>query len=422
MNPSMTLRETLERIRALRESVAGLSGSEEAAKIKIILPVLRALGWDTEGSDVDYEYPVGISGDKPDIALLFRNQPVAFVEAKKSGLNLGTPSQVDQVRRYFTSSDAKLCALTNGMDWWLYLARGAEGDDEFKFAELSLLEDPLDELEDDLNMFLGRSKLTKRRGEAATRQALKVLRARIGHGLQPAKLKRIWNDMIDSASAGCLDDELVLLFRKEVYRKFALRPTPEQFAALLRERGSDNGSDHPPPAAPTPPRAPSRAPRDPVPSAAALPPPQGPVPSAPAPPPPPLDHAPEAPAGPHGLLAEGELLVPSSAPLSGRGRNPIAFTLWGERYPIGPYYEIAIGVAEAIYRHHPDNFHRVEQLGGRVISRDPTAFRAQEVAESGWFVDTSHKGKRHIKDARRVLHCCGHNPDDLKLIYGGSDS
>jgi len=376
----MTLRETLEQVRSMQEL---LSDSEEAAKIKIILPVLRSLGWDTEGVDVDYEYQLGDSGDKPDIALLARGQAVAFVEAKRTGQNLGTPSQVDQIRRYFSSSEAKICALTNGFVWWLYLARGAEGDDEFKFAELRLLEDPLEELEQDLAMFLSRDNLTKRRGEAVTKQALRVLRARLGPGLQPARLNDHWKRMLDEASDGRLDSDLVLLFRSSVYKRHSLRPTPEQIATLLREQSRTDGPSQPPPPAPTPSRPPSSPPGNPLPPAAAQ------------------------------LPRQGDDQEPSE--------KPTGFEILGQRHEVRRYFDILVGVAEAIYSQHPTDFHRIgEGRGSRRpwASRNPNELQQPKpIGSSGWYIHTHMDGASTKRRARQLLEHFGYSPDDLKLLY-----
>lgn len=381
----MTVRETLEQVRSTQEF---LSDSEEAAKIKIILPVLRALGWDTEGPDVDYEYPVGTTGDKPDIALLARGQPIAFVEAKRTGQNLGTPSQVDQIRRYFSSSEAKICALTNGIVWWLYLARGAEGDDEFKFAELRLLEDPLEELGQDLTMFLSRGNLTKRRGEAVTKQALRVLRARLGPGLQPAKLNGHWQRMLDEASDGRLDNDLVLLFRSSVYKRHSLRPTPEQIATLLREQGRTDGPTQPPPPAPTPSRPPSSPPSNPPPPAAAQPP------------------------------QQEEDQEPS--------RKPTGLELWGTQVTVRSFNDIPAEVALILHGRHLHDFDRIQELRGirwPFASRDKDELStAKPVGTTGWYIDANLSAPNTVKRARRFLEHFGHNPDDLKLLYGAEDT
>jgi len=82
------------------------------------------------------------------------------------------------------------------------------------------------------------------------------------------------------------------------------------------------------------------------------------------------------------------------------------------------YYDIPVAVANAISQNYPDDFQRVEELGGSIISKDPTAFRAKRVEETDWYVDVSWRGVKHVTDARRLLQICGHNQDDLKLLYG----
>lgn len=545
----MTLRETLERLR----KPPPLAGVEETAKMKIILPILRALGWDIHGDEVEYEYLIQPKAEaakgsarKADVALLSHSgRPVAFIEAKAVEREF-TRRDVTQVVRYATdqrAGEVSICVLTNGPVWWLYLppqqAQQGQPRDR-KFAELHLLEDPVEHLEDDLRAFLEKDALV---GGKSVKQARRVLKAGVDADRLGAKLPRIWRALTGQSGMGKPDPELERLAIRLVYEKEGLRPTPEQVAEMLSGPSGDEPDEpnslSPPPDPPlTPGQAapPGTSSQTPPPIRVAL---EEPSSDAllPADETKRLDKptgfilweddstwrtqvdvsfyyeipievvkalhgrhpeifserlatlpdsivsttkkglrrpkvawgtgryvstnwngdvlieharrfleafdyqrgdlqliyssaaAPKQPLGQPSnsrprtsLLQGGESRITTSPRSEQPPRKPSGFELSGRQYPMNHYYEIPVAVAEAIYRSSPNDFDRVEGLGGKILSKDPGAFRGQRIGETDWYVDTSWKGRRHIDDARRILECCGHDPDDLKLIYERSNT
>ena len=81
---TQTLEDVAERIERYRDTRIG----EQNTKATLIVPVLRALGWNVEDLDeVHLEYKFK-SPDKPvDYALMLQRKPVLFIEAK--GLDEG---------------------------------------------------------------------------------------------------------------------------------------------------------------------------------------------------------------------------------------------------------------------------------------------------------------------------------------------
>ncbi len=225
----MTLRETLGRI-----AKAAVPPNEEAAKFQIIVPVLGDLGWDVhnrEGTDeVLFEHQAGGSrgSGRVDIALMGRNDQCAcFVEAKSPGVNLD--DHVAQLLGYAFHDGVTVCALTDGLEWRLYLPREAGKPEARQFARLRLREDPVEQVADDLEAFLSRDAV---RSGKAERDAAKVLRRLQEESDIARRLPEIWRKMLTKP-----DEELVDLIRSKVYAELRLSPSAEQVATVLSGRG-----------------------------------------------------------------------------------------------------------------------------------------------------------------------------------------
>ena len=164
----MLLRETLDKIRSSPDP-----RDEENTKFQIIMPILGDLGWDAARHEIQYEYEVGgKEGGWVDIALMGPRRPVALIEAKRPKTSLG--QHVSQMLRYAFYEGVDICALTTGLEWWLYLPREDGPPMERRFAVLQVREDPVDPLIDGLKTFLARGNLQS--GEAR-KQAQQVLQA-----------------------------------------------------------------------------------------------------------------------------------------------------------------------------------------------------------------------------------------------------
>ena len=76
-----TIAEEVTRIKNMRNA---WDLNEATAKQRLVLPVLRSLGW-SEEEEIELEYSVeGYHPGKVDIALLTQGTPQLFVEAKTS--------------------------------------------------------------------------------------------------------------------------------------------------------------------------------------------------------------------------------------------------------------------------------------------------------------------------------------------------
>lgn len=225
----MPLRETLEAIRN-----GPTPGNEESAKMWILSPILQDLGW--RPYDVQWEYQVGRGKGRVDAALTGPKGAAAFIEAKAPGSRLD--DHVEQVLGYAFQEGVNICALTTGLEWWLYLPaeRGYQFDDR-RFAKLHLKENPVEQLATDFAAFLGKEKLLS--GEAE-KKAKQVLKAHHDEVRLDKEVRRIWREMLNAP-----DEELIELVSKRVYEKTNLRPIPYQVTTVLKDSPSPKSSTEP---------------------------------------------------------------------------------------------------------------------------------------------------------------------------------
>ena len=110
------IQETCNQKKELLLHYKQLLYSEEDVKVKIILPILIALGYDP---CLDLTFEVSNKCGRIDIKINCNNTSV-ILEAKKLSLVL-TAKEVDQLQSYMRAEQAQLGILTNGKDWEFYL-------------------------------------------------------------------------------------------------------------------------------------------------------------------------------------------------------------------------------------------------------------------------------------------------------------
>ncbi|MDP2494507.1 type I restriction endonuclease [Shimia thalassica] len=127
--------------------------TEEATKTSVVLPFLRALGFDVFNLDEvvpEYIADVGTKkGEKVDFALKIDGKVSMLVEVKPISSKLGN-AQFNQLFRYFAVTEARLGILTNGREAWFFSDTDAPNKMDkkpfFKFDFQSYSEDQLTEL------------------------------------------------------------------------------------------------------------------------------------------------------------------------------------------------------------------------------------------------------------------------------------
>ncbi len=435
----MALRDVLDRAR----SNPG-TGSEEGAKVQIVLPILGALGWDfTDPKQMEFEYTVGTRRQRGQVDIVLRGARggnVALIEAKAPGKNLN--EFVEQLMEYAFNDSAGICVLTTGFLWWFYLPRADGTPSERRFAVLDIKEDPIEQLADDFETYLSRSALLDRSAHSRAQQALEAGRKA---ELLLTEIPQVWNKMLQEP-----DHDLIQLIEQRVFRAVRLRPSPEQIAAVLR--GDAPLPTLSPAPSPSPPLGPRSSRRRPTSIKATA-----------------MDYlqsrAPDsvhindilthlqslnrAPTGQsprtslnttlYRVAKDGEIEavgrglwratraqsgVRRSTPKRGKrqaSRRITGYRLWGIDHETNMWKSMLGGVAAEVYRKHPDEFHRALSLRGRswqyVATNPDNMRRPVSIPNSSYFIETSANGSRATQLARQLLTMFGHEADDLEILY-----
>ena len=108
-----------ERVATLLRDFPAIATVEASTKSSLIEPFLRCLGYDTSHpQQVSLEVLTELGG-RIDYLLTGQTNVKIAVEAKKAGTTLSV-KETNQLRSYFTFSEAAVGILTNGVDVWLF--------------------------------------------------------------------------------------------------------------------------------------------------------------------------------------------------------------------------------------------------------------------------------------------------------------
>ena len=334
--------------------------------MQMLAPILAELGWNPFGQDVIWEHPVGgKKGGRVDIALRADGRIWALIEAKVPGATLD--QHVEQLLRYAFHEGVDVCALSDGLRWWLYAPRESGPPHERRFAVLTLGEggDPVDQLCDDLNTFLGRESLLSKH---AIHRAVQVLHALREAARLEKEVPRIWQQMLEEP-----DSNLIELIGQRVYEDLSLRPERDQIVAAMRNQ-------------PIPPRAAELNP-DPSPS------------------------------------STGDPSPSDSTKPRQRTVRPSAIRLWGEDHPVRYHKDVLLTVVAQLHRRHSDEFdEKVAPLkSGRsqYVARDLQQVRGTRVERtaSGHHVNVNLSAATIKERTTALLEAFGHSESDLEYVY-----
>ena len=124
---------------AMRRVRAGLLNNEAQVKQSVILPILRALGWNTDAPEqLGAEYQAG--NGRVDYALLHYGQPRVFIEAKRIGSAEERKAQ-EQLFGYAADRGIPILVLTDGNRWDFYFGMGSGVWEDRCFCRLALDDD-----------------------------------------------------------------------------------------------------------------------------------------------------------------------------------------------------------------------------------------------------------------------------------------
>ena len=158
-----SLRNTIKYI--LKHNQLLAESNEAATQQHVVLPILRALGWNDAKLDpreILPEYNVG-EGDV-DYALKMGQKPALLIECKRWNESLEKQKHENQIFRYAYNEGVLIVVLTNGKTWRFYLAwaDGVSASDRL-FCETDIAD--LDKAVSDLEKYLLKSNVKS--GKAA---------------------------------------------------------------------------------------------------------------------------------------------------------------------------------------------------------------------------------------------------------------
>ncbi len=130
MNLEQVLALVIQRIRS------GSLENEAQVKQAVIVPILRALGWD-DSDPAEFKPEYSVDNGRVDYALLGKTGPLVFIEAK--GIGRVDISGEEQLFGYAVNKGVPFLVLTDGDIWGFYLsmAAGAPAERRFYRAELT---------------------------------------------------------------------------------------------------------------------------------------------------------------------------------------------------------------------------------------------------------------------------------------------
>ena len=239
MPPPQDLKTAIERILS-----TPFPDNERSVEIKVILPLLSALGWDVHGDDVKYHYKVGDTRNKSqgvvNIALFGRRGALCLMEVKNTDEQLDM--HVNQLLRYafreaclacmqgqclahmgYAYEGVAVCVLTNGREWWLYLPLEGGKPKTRKFSQLNLETDTLDFLAEQMQLFLSKQNLESGHAEQTGRERLLGKRER-----------DIWKQMLETPHKGLLQ-----VMTDCIEEETGTRPSQARVVAILSETSFD---------------------------------------------------------------------------------------------------------------------------------------------------------------------------------------
>lgn len=348
---------------------------EETTKFQEVVPILRELGWDIDNDrgirEVQFEYEVGDQRDdgQVDIALLDRSldptaQTVCLIEVKASSERL--ENHVEQLLGYAFHDAASICALTNGVVWWLYLPRGEVAVSDRRFAELNLLTDDVKDLCRMFRRYLSRDALFENKAERAANEA--VARRQETAKIE-SKLPDLWARMTGSEP----DPALVKLVQRRLLDEERLDASAQQVAAAIAGKPI-------PPAQST------------VRSSVIKP-------------------------------SSGNRSEAGRKAYETRAKNPkpVAAEVLGVRIEVRTWKDLYRSVIAFLYGRYQDRFFDAadQVLGGRTrpaTSTDPSAyFVPHEVGSTGVFVEIEGNSAAMERRSRQLVGALGHAPADLVI-------
>ena len=229
MSIEQALREGLIKIRSRQLA------NEAQVKQAVILPILRALGWDdSDPNEFVPELPVTTEDGKGSVDYALcrvspSQLPLIFIETKKLG-NVDAAGE-GQLFRYAANQGVPFLVLTNGDVWNFYLAMavGAPAERLVYRAELTQ-EEKLTEYAGFFERYLEKGRVLS---GSAWQDAEQDKKSEANRLIAQNAISGSWQDLLSEP-----DDILVELLVEAVEKKCGIRPEADDVRSFLRDQGS----------------------------------------------------------------------------------------------------------------------------------------------------------------------------------------
>ncbi len=357
----MNIENEIERIK----SIDMASINESTGRTTIVLPVLRALGWDTTDPDevrLEHRVATHLKGFA-DIALFSGGKPHVLLETKAPNKKLATTRHQVQVLDYCKMLKVSLGVLTNGGAWhFFYLDR--DSDDETPLAEIiDLVQDDVRDCARKLRQLLSRDKVSDSGAQTHAKEAWM-------HRI----LATQWKNLLSSC-----DQTLVNELRKNVTQSTRINIPIEVAKQFLKEQAV-------------------------------------------------FQSLPTTPARPLARTSEHTESVLHRVEERGQTRQPrhpvpTHVEVQGRRFEVKTWKEGVMKFLSEAYNSDPDAFHSMDESTQKKLrivsaSRMSELHSPKQIAESGLWIE-SHGGSAALKaKCRKVQHMLGWPEGSLVFLDG----
>lgn len=223
----MDLKATLKKAQA--NLASGHLQNEAQIKQAVIVPILRALGWDdTDPGSFTPEYRAG--DGQVDYALLDRSRPRVFVEAKGTG-EISAYSEA-RLFRYAANHGVPLLVLTNGNVWNLYLSMAAGEPNERCFYEVTLMETDIEKCAKNLGILLQNDRVVSEAVRQEAERQLEIIRAR---QIAKKRINSAWQALLNEP-----DEMLQEVLAERVEKDTGVRPDQKYVESFLHDLASSS--------------------------------------------------------------------------------------------------------------------------------------------------------------------------------------
>ena len=209
--------------------------NEAQVKQSVVLPILRALGWDDSNpADLRVEFSDVSNNGRVDYALMDGNNPLVFIEAKQIGL-LNEKGE-GQLFGYANNRGVPLLVLTDGNIWDFYLSMAAGLPAERRFYRAEL------EREENISDYAQYFTDYLRKDRVVSGQAREIAENRQKSNKEKTKARNaisgVWRDLLAES------DELRELLEEAVESKCGTKPELDDVKSFLAKQTASHSNAH----------------------------------------------------------------------------------------------------------------------------------------------------------------------------------